>query len=401
VQILGEDGAIQVTESECSDSEKDSLAKEAISRFLSSPTSPTIFSQVIGTGKSRLVRGMTDAAYESIPMSHDASDLAKRLGVTSVMVSPLFLRGRVMGAISLSSFDPEKRYDERDLSLHEELARRASIAVENARLFQEAQEAISARDEFLSIASHELKTPLTSLSLQLQILMRSFQKSISEMKATGVGDIDTVPVSVKLVKSVEGCEKQSNKLTSLLDELMDLTRIRIGKMQLDRENVDLAAIVTEVANRFKAEATQRGAAISVQSAPSTVGVWDRVRIEQIASNLISNALKYGEGKPISIFVENDVPNRKAKLVVKDQGLGISEEMQEKIFERFERAGVSGKKISGLGLGLYITRQIVEAHGGSIKVDSKVGNGSVFTVDLPLDTEVKTSAPPRGNKEKVG
>ncbi len=317
------------------------------------------------------------------------------------MVSPLFLRGRVMGAISLSSFDPEKRYDERDLSLHEELARRASIAVENARLFQEAQEAISARDEFLSIASHELKTPLTSLSLQLQILMRSFQKSISEMKATGVGDIDTVPVSVKLVKSVEGCEKQSNKLTSLLDELMDLTRIRIGKMQLDRENVDLAAIVTEVANRFKAEATQRGAAISVQSAPSTVGVWDRVRIEQIASNLISNALKYGEGKPISIFVENDVPNRKAKLVVKDQGLGISEEMQEKIFERFERAGVSGKKISGLGLGLYITRQIVEAHGGSIKVDSKVGNGSVFTVDLPLDTEVKTSAPPRGNKEKVG
>lgn len=131
------------------------------------------------------------------------------------------------------------------------------------------------------------------------------------------------------------------------------------------------------------EAFNLGISISVRCDARTIGLWDRTRIEQIISNLVSNALKYGEHKPVSVSVERDEVHGTIRLLVRDQGPGIRTGMQEKIFERFERSGVSGKKISGLGLGLYICRQIVEAHGGQIKVESESGRGSTFTVELPL------------------
>jgi PAS domain S-box-containing protein len=305
--------------------------------------------------------------------------------ISSYIVHPLFYRDRDLGTITFGFFEREPSSARRDLDLIAEFSRRAMIALENSRLYHEAQEAILSRDEFLSIASHELKTPLTALSLQLQILNREILKSQGDAEKAADGlKTDGVFLPARILKTISSSEGQSKKLAVLLDELLDLTRIRLGKLELAKEDTDLNSIVKGVADRFKVVVGQKGIVMDIDLKDSIVGSWDPMRIEQIVSNLISNAVKYGDGSAISVktFRDGDV----ARLVVSDRGKGIPEEMRDKIFERFERAGVSGAQISGLGLGLYICRQIIEAHGGSIHVESELGRGASFVVDLPLRYE---------------
>lgn len=254
---------------------------------------------------------------------------------------------------------------------------------ENARLYREAHEAVLVRDEFLSIASHELKTPLSALSLQLQIFNHSTKKILAGREKQPESErTDTIPIPLKTVAIVSACENQCKKLATLLDNLLDLTRIRLGKLELTRENVNFCEVVKAVIEQFRTAATEKGGAISVRCDPVVIGFWDRTRVEQVVTNLISNALKYGERSPISVVVEKDEVRRVSRLIVQDQGMGIRPEMIEKVFERFERAGIGGHHISGLGLGLYICRQIVKAHGGQIRVESEWGKGSKFIVELP-------------------
>jgi signal transduction histidine kinase len=249
--------------------------------------------------------------------------------------------------------------------LQAQLEETQRVLQERDRALEQAREALQTRDEFLSIASHELKTPLTSLYLQLQILMR-----YSKMG----GD------SSRFLKNIELCERQCGKLSGLLDELLDLTRVRVGKLRLTKSPVDLVELTNEIVRRFAPDNGDVGAPISfVSAAPSIRGHWDPTRIEQVVTNLVSNAVKYGNSQPIRITLTPTEDS--ARLVVQDRGIGIPEELQGKIFERFERA-VEGDRISGLGLGLYISRQIVRAHGGEISVQSRMGEGSVFTVVLP-------------------
>jgi signal transduction histidine kinase len=225
-----------------------------------------------------------------------------------------------------------------------ELSERSAIAMENAKLYREAQEAISVRDDFLSIASHELKTPLAALFLQIQLFNRGVQRKIRDEP-----DSTEISLPKRDVQSVVLIERQCRKLNSLLEELLDLTRIRLGRMLLQKESFDLCSLVGEVAERFRVESLAKGIQITDACAGTVVGFWDRMRIEQIVSNLLSNAIKYGEGK--SVFVSVREHSDKALLVVRDWGMGISREMQEKIFQRFERAGNQATRISGLGLGV--------------------------------------------------
>lgn len=227
------------------------------------------------------------------------------------------------------------------------------------------EEALRTRDEFLSIASHELKTPLSSLLLQLQMLLHTTRPEEEIERET-------------LAKRLEVCDRQTKKLAALLEELLDLARIRSGTMTLTRQKLDLAMLLREVVARQTAGLAPGTVATRVEA--SLEGLWDPMRLEQVITNLLSNALKHGEGKSVEVRLSQDPQRRVAVLEVQDSGVGISPALQRKIFERYERGGKSS--LGGLGLGLYITRQIVEAHGGSISVSSVPGQGATFTVLLP-------------------
>jgi len=249
---------------------------------------------------------------------------------------------------------------------------------ERDRALVEAREALQSRDEFLSIASHELNTPLTGLLLQLQMLQHQAKKLVP---APGS---DQIVVSKDFVDRVEKAlsvsYRQGKKLSVLIDELLDLTRIRLGKLVLSKETVDLCALANETIERIKTAEVKKPLDLTFQCPPSLSGYWDPLRIDQVITNLLSNAVKYGNKSPIKISITHEGDS--AVIVVSDEGLGIAPEMQEKVFQRFERAQAVNH-FSGLGLGLYITRQIVEAHGGQITVKSALNKGSEFTVRLPL------------------
>jgi signal transduction histidine kinase len=284
----------------------------------------------------------------------------------STVVVPLVARERTLGVLTLMLGPGTRRFTAGDVRLAEELARRMALSVDNAQLFQEAQEAIRARDDFLSVASHELKTPLTPLHLKLQMLQR-------EARAGGA-----IPAE-RVAATAAAADAQVRKLASLTAELLDVARIRAGRLQLSLEEVDLVALAREVVARHQPQAAQAGCTVEVDGPPSLTGTWDRMRLDQVVTNLLTNALKYGAGRPVSVRVE--AVDGRARLSVQDAGIGVAPEDQARIFGRFERA-VSERHYGGLGLGLFIARQIAEALGGSLQVSSVPGQGATFTVDLP-------------------
>lgn len=230
----------------------------------------------------------------------------------------------------------------------------------------EAEQAVRLRDEFLSVASHELKTPLTSLTLKLQSSARLIDRS------GGAEDSER--------GAVEFMRRQVRRLSDLVNDLLDVSRISSGRLTLELERVNLSELVGEITSRFEVEATRAGCTIDVATAPDVVGTWDRLRLEQVLTNLLTNAIKYGAGKPIHVELEQD--GGRAKLIVRDAGIGIAPEALGRIFGKFERA-VSDRHYGGLGLGLFITHQIVEAMGGTIGVETELGHGATFKVELPL------------------
>ncbi|HEU0029948.1 MAG TPA: ATP-binding protein [Kofleriaceae bacterium] len=237
---------------------------------------------------------------------------------------------------------------------------------ERERILAELRTSIAARDEFLSIAAHELRTPLTTLELQLDSLQRVWN---------GGGNGDTEKLRAKTALA----SRQVERLTALVESLLDVSRIATGRIQLELADVDLAAVVREAIERLEGQAARAGTQVRVTAPASLHGVWDRARLEQVLTNLLTNAIKYGGKQPIDVELHADA--RDVTLVVRDGGIGISDEDLGRIFGRFERA-VSSRHYGGLGLGLYIAHQIVRAHGGSIEVLSTPGHGSTFTVRLP-------------------
>lgn len=299
----------------------------------------------------------------------------------SLLSAPMRTAGRVVGAVTLVTTEESMRsYGEADRALAHELAQRCAIAFDNASLFEEAQSAIRARDEFLSIASHELKTPLTPLELQLHTLSEKIPEYAKADKQDWVA------------KRLGRLRRQGQRLNRLASELLDISRIIGGRLQLEPEQVDLAELVRAVVAEFRDEGALARAQsrVSVEVGAPVLGRWDRMRLEQVVTNLLSNALKYGAGKPIAVSVST--ADGLAVLSVEDQGMGIDPDDQERIFGRFERA-VSVHHFGGFGLGLFIVRQIVEAMGGDIQVASSPGEGARFTVRLPPRRPPETAREP--------
>jgi signal transduction histidine kinase len=285
-------------------------------------------------------------------------------------VLPLKVRERILGTLTLVSSAAERRYQQADLELAEELARRAAMAIDNALLYREAQRAIRLRDDFLSIASHELRTPLTSMMLSLQFLQHQLAQQAS--------------ATATMVRLLEGVTRQGQRLNRQVDDLFDVARIEAGRLWLRPVDMDLAELVRDVVGSFEFGLKRAGCEVTLDAPESVWGRWDRSRLEQVVSNLLSNAMKFGAGRPIEISVHRQ--DESAILVVADHGIGIDVAHQQHIFERFVRE-VSSAYFGGLGLGLYICREIVSAHRGTIRVESKLDEGATFTVELPLWGEV--------------
>jgi PAS domain S-box-containing protein len=230
------------------------------------------------------------------------------------------------------------------------------------------QQSIQMRDEFLSVASHELRTPLTPLHLLLQGL----QRAASSQPDT--------PFTQLVLRGAEAGRRQIQRLVRLVEDLLDVSWICEGRLQPRLEEVDLVSLVQEVVSRFEPQVETAGCQLEVHAPRPVVGRWDRLRLEQVVVNLVDNALKYGSGKPVRVLIERS--GERAVLSVRYEGIGIPPEHQSRIFERFERA-VSERHYGGLGLGLFISQEIVRAHGGLIGVDSAPGVATTFTVELPL------------------
>jgi signal transduction histidine kinase len=238
-----------------------------------------------------------------------------------------------------------------------------SVAVWNGRLFHRAKDAVRLREEFLLVASHELRTPLTSLMLASQSL------ASGRSPAGGDGKRPAIDMIVR----------QTRRLAKLVEDLLDVSRIEAGQLPLEWERVDLSALAREVTGRFADEAARAGSPLSLAVEEPLGGTWDRSRLDQVISNLLANAIKFGAGKPIEISTRRE--GLRAVLAVQDHGIGIDPEQLPHVFERFER-GVSTRNYGGLGLGLYIARNIVERMGGVIRCESVPGDGARFVVSLP-------------------
>jgi signal transduction histidine kinase len=280
---------------------------------------------------------------------------------------PLVSVGEPLGTLSLFGSTEAHLSTPEDVALAEELARRLAIAVENARLYAAAEQAVRARDEFLVIASHELKTPLAPLRLRVQMLERLAAR----------GELANLPHE-QLARMLDGAERQVLRLDGLIDDLLDLTRIRAKRLRLDVAPMDLAAAVHEVLEQHRADIAASSCALSLDAPGPVPGSWDRRRVEQVVTNLLTNALKYAPGAAIEVRVEDR--GAEAAIVFRDHGPGIAPEEQERVLRPYERASAGG--VAGLGLGLYIVKQIVEAHGGSLHLESAPGGGATFTVQLP-------------------
>jgi PAS domain S-box-containing protein len=368
VHLLEEDGTIRWLALAHGDPAKEALARELQRRY---PTSQGV-ARVLRTGVSELYTGEASAA-ERAARAHDADHLRmlNELDSRSVMIVPLIARGRMLGALSLISTAPGRVYDATDLHIAEELARRCGQAVDNARLHQEAQAAVKARDRFVSIASHELRTPIARV------------KGYAEMLLAAQADGDLT--DAMLQRALQRIDDGSDRLATLVRDLLDVSKITAGNLPLRLQPVNVTDLVSEVAARYQeqmADASCGHLLLEIVGAPVTVSA-DPERIEQVLTNLLDNAIKYSPDGP-DLRVRLQPKARGVLLEVTDHGIGLPPEAAERIFEPFSRAtNAEERQITGMGLGLYICRNIVEQHQGRIWARSEgEGSGTTMLVWLP-------------------
>jgi len=279
---------------------------------------------------------------------------------------PIGMRRDRFGVLSFAKSDGVA-HSAADLALAQELGERLSLAICNAREHMSMAAALGDRERLISIAAHELRNPLCSVRFCLQTLERNGA------------------LTPQAVRMLEIMSRGERKIARLIDDLLDLGRIRTGQLGLDLSSFDLCDVIRDVSTLMEAQTVDTGSTLNVELNGPVVGCWDRGRLDQVVSNLLANAVRYGQGRPVVIRAGADAQRSMAWMAVSDQGLGIEPELKESIFEPFKRGTLIGQR-DGLGLGLFIVRGIVEQLGGAVRVDSLPGAGATFVVELPLQID---------------
>jgi signal transduction histidine kinase len=369
VTAVDERGALDRTAVVHRDPAKRRLASEYETRFPPSRHGRGGLGAVLLGRQVILAASVTDADLVAIAESDDHRRVLRGLGCASYIMVPMVARGESVGVISFVRGAGRRPFGPEDVSIAEKLGRRVGLAIENARLHQLAEDALQVREEFLSLASHELKTPLAGVQLQVSGLQRTLARG-------GPPDLEKVAARVDCI------DRQLGRLTELVDGLLEVS-MNAKRRELDIADVDVAEVVRDVAGRFGEELTSKGYKLSLDSGRPIVGRWDRRKLDQIATNFLSNAIKYGAGKPITMSVHR--ARSLVTLEVADHGVGIALPDQERVFERFSRLA-SSRHYGGFGLGLWSVKALVEAMGGRVEVRSALGAGSSFRAHLPLQAK---------------
>ncbi|MBZ4418677.1 GAF domain-containing protein [Myxococcus sp. RHSTA-1-4] len=365
VELVGPDGALRCVAASHRDAARDAFVLSTLSPSMSEGTLHPA-RECFQTGETRYLPEVGADLRERMWQGPEHRALLEALDPHSLLAVPVRTRGRTLGVITLGTAPPQRRLGTSDVTMAEELARRVAVALENASLYRDAQAAVRLRDEFLSVASHELKTPLTSLKLQHGLIDRALGEARD-----------------KVGPRLSTAMRQVHRLTALVDSLLDVSRISLGRLALEPTEVDLGQAVRDAVDRMEEVFIQAGCSVRVDVPGPLPGRWDLLRLDQVLVNLLTNAAKYGAGRPVRVEATPEGEDA-VRLSVSDEGIGIAAADLPRLFGRFERA-VSDRHYGGLGLGLYISRQIVDAMGGRIEVESREGVGSVFTVRLPRGT----------------
>lgn len=341
------------------------LVEELRKKFPRSAYDHTGAAKVARTGVAEFYPIVSEDVLRAAAKNEEHYRLLSEIGFVSLIILPLKIKGNTVGVITMvTTRESNRAYTEADLHLAEDLARRISVTLENARLYQEAMEQNEKKDEFMGIASHELKTPLTSVKAYIQLA----EKSVKE------GEPSTTARYVKKAEIAIG------KLEGLISELLDVSRLQAGRLQFHFTKFDLNSLVKEVISNVQSTApTHR--IIKEGESPSLVNA-DRDRIEQVLINLITNAVKYSPGAN-KVIIRVSESDKEVIVSVTDFGIGIKKESMPKIFDRYYRVETGGIKFQGLGIGLYIASEIVKRHEGRMWAESEEGKGSTFYFSLPL------------------
>jgi PAS domain S-box-containing protein len=360
------------------DPAKVQLAHELHRRYPPDPAAPHGIWHVVRAGEPELVPEITDEMLAATIRDPEQLRAIRELGLRSYMGVPVAARGKVLGAITFIAAESGRRYDSRDLAVAEDLARRAAVAVENARLYQALREADRRKDEFLATLAHELRNPLAPIRNGLEV-----------MKQSGAD-----PGQVRHAREV--AERQVDHLTKLVNDLVDVSRIARGRIELRKEPVDLGELVTRAVEAARPTIDAEGHALAVRLPAGPVRlVADPVRLTQVLVNLLVNAARYTDrGGRIEVAAGRE--GDEAVVRVRDTGIGLAAESLGRVFEPFVQVAPAGHRSQGgLGIGLTLARSLAELHGGTVTAESPgPGRGSTFTVRLPL-----TETEPEGEKRR--
>jgi hypothetical protein len=367
VDILDDQGSLQRVAIVHSDPAKVHLADALSTSFPEPQEARQGVWQVMRTAQATLVTAVTDEMIAAVARDAGHRRFLREIGLTSYISVPLIARGRAFGVITFASAESGRRYSEHDLRFAQDVASRVALAVENARVYKQANDANRLKDEFLGTLSHELRTPLNAIL------------GYARMLRSGVWD----DVG-KQARALEILERNAQALTQMVEDVLDTSRIISGKLRLNLRPVDLPAVVADAVATVLPAADAKGVAVNVnidRAVPPVHG--DSERLQQVVWNLLTNAVKFTD-RGGAIHVRLEPRESYACVVVSDTGRGVSEDFLPHIFERFRQADSRfSREHGGLGLGLAIAREIVETHGGTIRATSEgEGRGAAFTVMLP-------------------